>query len=75
MGDWWNTLESRVPAYGYYINSAKHILLVKPDNLQEAQERFEETSVDVRVTGVHYLGAAILSPSFKHDYITEKVLM
>ena len=73
--EWWDTLESRGPAYGYYTNSAKSILLVKPDKLQEAQEKFEGTGVEIRVTGVRYLGAAIGSPSFKHDYITEKVQM
>ena len=49
--------------------------LVKSDKLQEAQEKFEGTGVEIRVTGVRYLGAAIGSPSFKHEYITEKVQM
>ena len=71
--EWWDTLESRGPAYSYYTNSAKSILLVKPDKLQEAQEKFEGTVVEIRDTGVRYLGVAIGSPSFKHEYITEKV--
>ena len=58
-----------------HCNSAKSILLVKPDKLQEAQEKFEATGVEIRVIGVRYLGAAIGSPSFKHEYITEKVQM
>ena len=64
--EWCDTLESRGLAYDYYTNSAESILLVKPDKLQEAQERFEGTGVEIRVTGVRYLGAAIGSPSFKH---------
>ena len=47
--EWWDTLESRGSAYyGYYTNSAKSILLVKPDKLQEALEKFAETGVEVR---------------------------
>ena len=65
--------QARGLAYGYYTNSAKSILLDKPDKLQEAHEQFEETGVEIRITGVRYLGAAIGSPSFKYEYITEKV--
>ena len=71
--EWWDTLESRGPVYGYYTNSAKSILLVKSDKLQEAQEKFEGAGVEICFTGVRYLGAATGSPSFKHEYITENV--
>ena len=68
----WGTPESRSPAYVYYTNSANSILLVKPNKLREAQEKFARAGVEVRATGVRYIGAAIGSSPFKRDDIIEK---
>ena len=61
------------PAYGYFPNDAKSVLVVKPEHLQEAESLFADTAVQIRTDGWRHLGAVLGSPEFCKQYVTEKV--
>ena len=70
---WWDILASDGPAYGYFPNASKSILVVKERCYREALELFSDTSVVVTCNGARYLGAAIGSADFKENFVSTKV--
>ena len=40
LDSWWDKLEEKGPAFGYFVNSAKLWLIVKEDHLAKAEESF-----------------------------------
>lgn len=61
------------PQYGYFPNSAKTCLLVKPEFEQGAWQLFAGTHVEVCVDGKRHLGTVLGSANFTEQYITTKV--
>ena len=70
---WWDILASDGPAYGYFPNTSKSILVVKERCYREAVELFSDTSVVITCNGARYLGAAIGSADFKENFVSTKV--
>ena len=66
-------LTEKGPSYGYNLNPAKSILLVKPAYLDRAEELFAGTGVEIHTEGCRYLGAAIGSPQFAEHFLSDKV--
>ena len=45
--DWWHQLTDLGPKFGYYPNTRKSILLVKPDHLDTAQQLFSDHNLTI----------------------------
>ena len=69
---WWDKLHDRGPDFGYFLNPAKSVLVVKPDDYHEAVQLFDGTGIRITATGIHYLDSAIGTPAFVEDYVHEK---
>ena len=69
---WWDKLHDRGPDFGYFLNPAKSVLVVKPDDYHEAVQLFDGTGIRITATGNHYLDSAIGTPAFVEDYVHEK---
>ena len=70
---WWDIMDKRGPAYGYYVNPKKSVLVLKERCYQEATELFRDTGVMITDEETRYLGAAIGRDSFLQSYIKTKV--
>ena len=53
---WWDILQQRGSSYGYYLNTSKSVLLVKPSYKAVAQELFGDTDILIRSDGYRHLG-------------------
>ena len=71
--DWWHHLVSAGPAFGYFPNSLKTFLIVKPEHLSQAESLFADTNITVTVEGQRHLGAALGSRAFAEEYVSKKV--
>ena len=69
---WWDSLTEKGPSFGYLLNAAKSVLLVKPQHYHKAVEVFAGTGVDIRMDGCRHLGAALGSPEFITRYLQQK---
>ena len=59
LGQWWMELLRIGPLYGYYPNSSKTKLLVKPNFLSRARDIFGNTGIQISTEGGKYLGGSI----------------
>ena len=73
LRQWWAILVARGPAYGYYPNASKSVLLVKPRVLELAQELFADTAVQIRTDGYRHLGAVLGTEGYCQQYVQGKV--
>ena len=71
--EWWHHLVSVGPAFGYFPNSSKPFLIVKPEYLSQAESLFANTNITVTVQGQRHLGAALGSWAFAEEYVSRKV--
>ena len=69
---WWDTIVEYGPRYGYFANSSKTKLIVKPEMVEEARIVFAGTSIEA-VTGWRDLGTAIGDTAFIRKYFGEIV--
>ena len=74
LRQWWDALLTKGPAFGYYPNAAKTVLLVKPELKNEATVVFGDTEVQITEEGKIYLGGAFGTDEFQSSSLTEKVL-
>ena len=70
---WWTALNRLGPMFGYLPNAVKTFLVVKPEKIQEAEDIFKETGVNICTAGQRYLGGAIGSKKFVTEFIAAKV--
>ena len=70
---WWRQLSSYGPAYGYFTNAVKTILIVKPEHLTPAQQFFADTNIQITARGQRHLGAVLGSREFAEEYVADKV--
>ena len=71
---WWDQICHLGPAYGYYPNASKTVLIVKGlENLPCAKSLFSQTGIKITTEGERHLGAVIGSEEFKNRYINAKV--
>jgi hypothetical protein len=72
LRQWWETLITRGPSFGYFPNASKTVLVVKPEMLPEALEIFKGTGISL-TEGSRDLGAAIGTKKFIEKYVSDKV--
>ena len=70
---WWQLLSSLGPDYGYFPNTLKTVLIVKPHLLPVANSIFGGTNVQITDQGQRHLGAALGSHDFAEEYVSKKV--
>ena len=70
---WWSNLCSIGPSYGYFPNAEKSWLVVHEDKLEEAQDVFADTEIQISTSGRRELGSPIGSRSFIEDYVSKQV--
>ena len=71
---WWDCIQSEGPKYGYFPNSLKTHLIVKPDFESTAKSIFKGTAVNITSNGHRHLGAVIGSKQFRDDFVSNKVM-
>jgi hypothetical protein len=74
---WWEKIVQLGPDIGYFPNSKKTWLVIKPQYIVEAEVVFSGTGINITsegpAGGQRYLGAALGTPTFIEDYVTNKV--
>ena len=70
---WWEELVEAGPPLGYYPNSKKCWLVVKPGKEGRAKEMFAGTGINITTGGRKHLGAALGSRSHLDQYVGGKV--
>ena len=70
---WWDELREADPPLGYYPNSKKCWLVVKPKKEGRAKEMFAGTGINITTEGRKHLGAALGSRSYLEQYLGGKV--
>ncbi len=70
--EWFDRLSNRGPAYGYYLQPAKSILVVHPSFVVEADRMFSDLGIRV-VTGGRFLGGFIGDDKSVDDYVRKKI--
>ena len=70
---WWDTINSKGPAYGYHANTSKTWFVVKEEHLEEAKPLLDDTQVNIISKGRPYLGAAIGLKDFVTEMIASKI--
>ena len=73
LHNWWEKLLKLGPAFGYFVNPSKSVLIVKDDLIDEARKVFKGSNIQLTSSGGKYLGSSIGSCSFKEAFVKEKV--
>ena len=71
--EWWSELLRIGPHYGYFPNSFKTKLLVKPEFLSRAEDLFGDTGMHICTYGGKYLGGVIGCKDFLQVFLQSKV--
>ena len=71
---WFNRLLSDDPAYGYFPEPSKTVLVVRSSDLQKANDLFHDFGINV-VTGSRFLGGFVGEQSLAADFVSDKVKM
>ena len=61
------------PDFGYFPNSAKTCLIVKPQHFRRARALFQGTGVVITDAGKRHLGSALGTDEFLNSYVQNKV--
>ena len=70
---WWDELQAIGRRYGYFTNSEKTQLLVKPELEQEARQVFAETGIRIVTGSLRYLGSEIGSEEAVAESVQQRV--
>ena len=65
LSKWGGKLTKRGPSYGYYPNTVKSLLIVKPDKENLARKLFNGTNIKIISTGACHLLLLIIIITFQ----------
>ena len=71
---WWDRLTLTGPLFGYYLNTLKTVLVVKPDLHEEAMAIFQDTNIEITCIGHRYLCGALDTPALEIDVLKRRWL-
>ena len=71
--EWWMSLNTIGPSYGYHANPTKTWLIVKEEYLSSAKELFAHAGVNITTDGKRHLGTAVGTRSLVESYVHCKV--
>ena len=69
--DWWESLVSSGPDFGYFPKPSKTCLIVKEACFDEVVSLFKGTGVSITVEGKRHLGAALGSSTFVKSFVRQ----
>ena len=69
MTQWWDSLNSIGPSFGYHSKAFKSCLVVHPADA----DVFSASDISITTEGKRYLGAALGSTSFIEEFVKNKV--
>ena len=70
--EWWQVLVHEGPQFGYFPNSVKTWLVVKPQHLEEATQAFHRTGVQLTTEVRPNLGIPLGTDTFKEHFTEQK---
>ena len=70
---WWDELSHTGPDFGYFPNTSKTCLIVKPSFAHQAKTLFFGTGIIVSDSGKRYLGSVLGTNNFFAGYVRNKV--
>ena len=70
---WWDELSFIGPGYGYFPNSSKTYLIVKPQFEEQAKSIFAGSDIKVTTDGHRHLGAVVGSDTFRDEYVKNHI--
>ena len=73
LSQYWSDIQSAGPDFGYFPNSKKTVLLVKPEFLQEAEHLFSTSGIIIRTDGNRHLGGVVGSSAYWDSFMTRRV--
>ena len=73
LKSWWERIVMLGPKIGYYAKASKSWLIVKPHHLEETNDMFKDSGLNITTQGCRHLGAVIGSNEFKNEYVSERV--
>ena len=73
LKQWWSSISTIGPLFGYHPNAAKTCLVVRDEQEEAAKEIFESTGIYITTEGKKHLGAPLESLSFVEDFVSCKV--
>ena len=73
LRQWWDRLVGDGPAFGYFINPSKSVLVVKRDKLEAAETIFAGMGVSITTDGCRHLGSAIGTDQIVQEFVASKV--
>ena len=75
LRNWWDSITIKGPPLGYFANSQKSWLIIKPSRQAEATHIFEGTSVNITTSGRPHLGTPLHvgTQSYVEEYIQQNV--
>ena len=73
LRSWWDELQSRGPAFGYFVNASKTWLITKHPHKNSAFTIFQDTGINISVEGKPHLGGALGSLEFTESSVCHKV--
>ena len=73
LKNWWKTLCTLGPKFGYYQEASKSWLIVKEKAKQRAFTVFKDTAIKITTEGQRHLGAVIGSSKYKREYVQNKI--
>uniref|UniRef100_A0A1X7SU22 Reverse transcriptase domain-containing protein n=1 Tax=Amphimedon queenslandica TaxID=400682 RepID=A0A1X7SU22_AMPQE len=73
LREWWDGLVEAGPLFGYFPNSVKTWLLVKPSSADDAKAIFEDTNISITTEGRPVLGSPIGTSDYINKYVESQV--
>lgn len=70
---WWDEIVLYGPMQGYYPNAQKTVLIVKPQKLDLAKEKFKNTDITIKTGGEKHLGAILGPMHDREKFIKDRV--
>ena len=70
---WWDELLAGGPALGYYPNTKKCWLVVRPEKLKDANDVFAGKGINITTEGRKHLGAILGQKSYLEEYVDSKL--
>ena len=73
LRNWWDNIRDLGPMFGYTPNANRSWPLVKEEALQQAQNIFSESGINITVQGEQNLGALLETMAFIQFFVESKV--
>ena len=69
---WWRSLKTAGPKFGYFPKTTKCCLIIKPGKYKEAISAFDETVINVTCESRRHLGAVLDWRSYLKEHASDK---